>query len=92
MNSAVRTSEYRVGDMGEREISLWMRMRDAVARWYGLPSVPLTDEDIETLYEFCAMTPNPDMNQWPQRGCEILDVYRSDQVATRSTTAPFRGP
>jgi hypothetical protein len=93
MNSAVRTNEYRVGEMGDRELSLWMRMRDAVARWYGPTPEPFTDDDVEALYDFCAMTPKPHMNQWPKRGCEILDNY-ADHAPTSSpdTGSPSRRP
>ncbi|MCS4088571.1 hypothetical protein [Rhizobium sp. BK176] len=87
MNSAVRTNEYRVGKMGDREISLWMQMRDAVARWYVLEPEPLTEHDVKTLYDFCAMTPEPHMNQWPKRGCEILDIYRADRSGTATPKA-----
>ncbi|MCV9964266.1 hypothetical protein OIU34_20480 [Pararhizobium sp. BT-229] len=88
MNSAVRTNEYRAGEMGDPEITLWMRMRDVVAGWYGIPSIPITDEDVAALYEFCAMTPKSHMNEWPRRGCEILDVYRADLKRPPAAKAP----
>jgi hypothetical protein len=88
MNSAVRTNEYRAGDMNDREISLWMRMREAVNNWYSIPSVPLEEEDVEALYEFCALTPKPHMNEWPRRGCEIINIYRSSLEGPPPTKAP----
>lgn len=88
MNSAVRTNEYRAGEMGDREIFLWMRMRDAVAGWYGIPSVPLGEDDVDALYEFCALTPKSHMNEWPRRGCEILDIYRSFLDRSPAPKAP----
>ncbi|MCZ7862612.1 hypothetical protein O9X98_14650 [Agrobacterium salinitolerans] len=91
-NSAVRTNEYRVGEMSDREISLWMRMRDAVAGWYGIPSAPITEADVEALYEFCAMTPKSHMNDWPRRGCEILDEYRAHAGAKPSRGSPQPRP
>jgi hypothetical protein len=90
MNSAVRTNEYRVGDMGDREISTWMQMRDAVSRWYDLAPQAPTEEDVQALYDFCALTPKPHMNEWPRRGCEIIDIYRADQAVTDLKSAPLQ--
>lgn len=92
MNSAVRTNDYRVGEMGDREIFLWMRMRDAVAGWYGIPSVPFGEEDLDALYEFCSLTPKAHMNQWPRRGCEILDTYRTHAPAPVPKAGMSRQP
>lgn len=92
MNSAVRTNEYRVGEMSDNEISLWMRMRDGVSGWYGIPSAPITEADVEALYEFCAMTPKNHTNEWPRRGCEILDVYRAHASAPPAAIAPQPRP
>jgi hypothetical protein len=92
MNSAVRTHEYRVGVMGDHEISLWMQMRDAVARWYGIPTGSITEGDIEALHAFCSMTPKSHANDWPRRGCAILDSYRANAGTTSSPSASLPRP
>nr|WP_250807411.1 hypothetical protein [Neorhizobium tomejilense] len=88
MNSAVRNSAYRAGEMDDHEIGLWLKMREAVAGWYGSPSARIETSATEALFEFTAMNKHNDPAGWLRNGCKVIELYRDTRPQTFASSRP----
>lgn len=88
MTYAVRTNEYRVGEMSTPELRLWMGMREAVSTGYSSRGIQLPDTAASDLIEFCSLDPRNVKSDRLSKGCEILERYLALETVT-NTTAPI---
>ena len=87
MNYAVRTEEYRAGEMDEQEIGLWLGLRDAVNEWFDRTVPEIDEATVENLVAFISLREDSFQGGWRRRGLEIIETYRAEYATLDEVTA-----
>jgi hypothetical protein len=82
MNSAVRISAFRLGEMAQDNVARWTRMRDAVGEWYAASPAVIDEVAVEALFAFVRSGAYVDSSGWLQRGCSIIEDYDTVRTPT----------
>jgi hypothetical protein len=88
MNSAVRISGFRLGEMAQENVAQWTLMREAVGEWYSA-APPLIDEDaVEALFSFVRSGAHVGYSGWLRNGCSIIEDYDRERDPARTVSLP----